>query len=88
MCNIFVFLAVEGYRSFPHAIGKYAAIFLGIAVFILSGYEHSIADMFYYFTAGAMDLAALGRILVIALGNTCGGLISHEAVQFARRAQK
>lgn len=88
LCNIFVFLAVEGYRSFPHAIGKYAAIFLGIAVFILSGYEHSIADMFYYFTAGAMDLAALGRILVIALGNTCGGLISHEAVQFARRAQK
>ena len=81
-------LHVEGYRSFPHAIGKYAAIFLGIAVFILSGYEHSIADMFYYFTAGAMDLAALGRILVIALGNTCGGLISHEAVQFARRAQK
>lgn len=30
LCNIFVFLAVEGYRSFPHAIGKYAAIFWGL----------------------------------------------------------
>ena len=64
-CNIFVYIAVEGYKTFPLALGKYLAIFVGITVFIMSGYEHSVADMFYYFMAGQMDQEAL----VAPLGN-------------------
>lgn len=72
-CNIFVYIAVEGYKTFPLALGKYLAIFVGITVFIMSGYEHSVADMFYYFMAGRMDPEALVRLLVITAGNVCGG---------------
>ncbi|WP_317303110.1 formate/nitrite transporter family protein [Acidaminococcus timonensis] len=85
-CNIFVFLAVEGYRTFPLMLGKYLAIFVGITVFIMSGYEHSIADMFYYFMAGQMDQEALVRILVITAGNVCGGLTAWGGRQAAGKA--
>ncbi|WP_289050395.1 formate/nitrite transporter family protein [uncultured Acidaminococcus sp.] len=85
-CNIFVFIAVEGYRTFPLMLGKYLAIFVGITVFIMSGYEHSIADMFYYFMAGQMDQEALVRLLVITTGNVCGGLTAWGAQQTARKA--
>ena len=33
-CNIFVFIAVEGYKTFPHVLGKYLAIFVGITVYL------------------------------------------------------
>ncbi len=83
-CNVFVFIAVEGFKSFPLALGKYLAIFVGIPVFIMSGYEHSIADMFYYFMAGQMDQEALLRLLVITGGNICGGLAAWGARQAAK----
>lgn len=83
-CNIFVFIAVEGFKSFPLALGKYLAIFVGITVFIMSGYEHSVADMFYYFMAGQMDQEALLRLLVITGGNICGGLAAWSARQVAK----
>ena len=85
-CNIFVFIAVAGYKTFPLALGKYLAIFVGITVFIMSGYEHSVADMFYYFMAGQMDQEALVRLLVITGGNICGGLTAWGARQAARKA--
>lgn len=87
-CNIFVFLAVEGYKHFPLELGKYLAIFFGVIVFILSGYEHCIADMFYYFMAGAMDGNALLRILIITCGNICGGLLAYSGVRLVRASKQ
>lgn len=87
-CNIFVFIAVEGYKTFPHVLGKYLAIFVGITVFIMSGYEHSVADMFYYFMAGQMDQETLVRLLVITAGNVCGGITAWGARQAGRRAAR
>lgn len=87
-CNIFVYIAVEGYKTFPLALGKYLAIFVGITVFIMSGYEHSVADMFYYFMAGRMDPEALVRLLVITAGNVCGGWAAWGARQAGKRAAR
>ena len=45
-CNIMIYIAVEGYRSCKHEIGKYLAIFFGVTVFVLCGFEHCGANMF------------------------------------------
>ena len=46
-----------------------------IPVFVLSGFEHSIADMFYFSLAGAMFLPrSLLFLLLVVLGNSAGGL--------------
>ena len=74
-CNIFVYLAVEGYRHNPYEIGKYLSIFFGVMVFILCGFEHCIADMFYFWMGGAWNGRAMVCILVITLGNMVGSVL-------------
>ena len=74
LCNIFIYIAVEGYRNNPHELGKYLSLLFGVMVFILAGTEHSVADMFYFWMAGAWSSQAVVRLLVITLGNAAGGV--------------
>ena len=39
LCNVFIFIAVNGYAKNPHELGKYLALFLGVIVFIVCGTE-------------------------------------------------
>ena len=75
LCNIFIYIAVEGYRSNPHESGKYLSIILGVTGFIVAGTEHCVADMFYFWMAGAWSASAILRILIITLGNAAGGIL-------------
>lgn len=78
VCNLFIFIAVDGFRSNPHELGKYLSLFLGVSIFILCGTEHSIADMYYWCISGTLYTApgaSLLRLAVISLGNVCGGLL-------------
>ena len=88
LCNIFIYIAVEGYRSNPHELGKYLSLFLGIMVFILSGTEHCVADMFYFWMAGAWSGRAVLCILVISLGNAAGGVLLPLLRAFAAKHGK
>lgn len=74
-CNILIYIAVYGYANNPHQLGKYLGIFMGITVFILAGFEHSIANMFYFTAAGVWSGKTVLYIVVISLGNTVGGVL-------------
>ena len=77
LCNICIFIAVNGYAKNPHEVGKYIALFMGVMVFIICGTEHSVADMYYWSVSGALYDSpgqSFLRLLVISLGNIVGGL--------------
>lgn len=74
-CNIMIYIAVEGYRSCKHEIGKYLAIFFGVTVFVLCGFEHCVANMFYLTMANAWDQKALLFLLINTAGNIVGGML-------------
>lgn len=74
-CNILIFIAVDGFKNNPHELGKYLALFFGVCVFILAGFEHCVANMFYISIAGMWSGQALLFILVNTLGNAVGGLL-------------
>ena len=74
LCDIFIYIAVEGYKSIPHQVGKYLAIIFGVMVFILAGTEHCVADMFYFWMGGWSGRAVV-CVLVITLGNSVGGVL-------------
>lgn len=77
LCNIFIFIAVNGYANNPHELGKYLALFLGVSIFILCGTEHSIADMYYFAVSGRLfeqPGESFIRLVVISLGNIVGGV--------------
>lgn len=76
LCNVLIFIAVDGYKNNPHELGKYLSLFFGVSVFILSGSEHSVADMYYYAVSGEiLSIDFLSRILTISLGNVVGGIL-------------
>ena len=85
LCNIFIYIAVEGYRSNPHELGKYLSLIFGVMGFILCGTEHCVADMFYFWMAGAWSTQAVVTILVITLGNVVGGVLLPLARGFAKQ---
>ena len=66
-----MYIAVEGYK----VAGNPLMLFLCVASFILCGFEHCIADMFYFSAAGMWSPAAFFRILVITVGNTAGAVL-------------
>ncbi|MCD8230469.1 MAG: formate/nitrite transporter family protein [Clostridiales bacterium] len=75
LCNIFIYIAVEGFKNNPHEVGKYLSLFFGVMVFIICGFEHCVADMFYFSVAGVWSGETLLRLLVISGGNAVGGVI-------------
>jgi len=70
-CGILIYLAVAVFAQNKNSLG----ILLCIPTFILSGYEHSIADMFYFSTAQAFTPQVLIFILIVIAGNSVGGLL-------------
>ena len=77
LCNVFIFIAVNGYANNPHEAGKYIALFMGVMVFILCGTEHSVADMYYWSVSKVLYDSpgqSLLRLLVVTLGNLVGGV--------------
>ena len=75
LCNIFIYIAVEGFKNAPHDAGRYLALIFGVMGFILCGTEHCVADMFYFWMAGAWGGRAAACVLVITLGNCAGGVL-------------
>ena len=75
LCNILIFVAVDGFAKNPHELGKYLSLFFGVSVFIICGFEHCVANMFYFSLAGVWSWRTLFYVFLMTLGNACGGLI-------------
>ncbi len=76
-CGVLMYLAVENYRANHHGFGKVAGLFLCVSVFILCGFEHSIADMCYAVLAVESIEEALRYLfflVVVSVFNGAGAL--------------
>ena len=72
-CGMLMFIAADGYKNIENQVGKVVVVFLPVMVFILSGFEHCIADMFYFSLAGDFSALMLKSLIVIIVGNSIGG---------------
>lgn len=70
-CNILIYIAVESYNTDRSLL---LTVFC-VPVFILSGFEHSIADICYFIMARNFSIKAIIFIIVVIIGNTVGGLL-------------
>lgn len=71
MCGVLMYVAVSIYKEKKSIVG----VLFAIPVFILSGFEHSIADMGYFAIGGVYSAKAFGFIWLVILGNSIGALI-------------
>ena len=81
LCNILVCLGVLMAAAATDAGGKVVSLFFPVAAFVMAGYEHSVANM-YYLTAGVLagaDLSAadifIRNLLPVTVGNIIGGAV-------------
>lgn len=88
LCNLLIYVAVEGYNKSRYDLDRYLALFFGVMVFILSGFEHSIADMFYFWTGNGWNAQGVVAILVITAGNVVGGAFLPTLRQWAEEKPK
>lgn len=85
-CGVMMYIAVEASKRTPEGSAlQVAMILLPIAVFILCGFEHCIADLYYFALAGFTPSAWL-RIGVIALGNGLGSVLFHLTANLRKSA--
>lgn len=73
-CGILMYLAVDTFRRELPPVIRLINVFLCVMVFILSGFEHCIANMYYFSVADIWNVNNLGLILLMTLGNALGGM--------------
>lgn len=70
-CGILMYIAVDGFKEKENPL----ILFICVSVFILSGFEHCIANMFYFSIAGAWSLKTIVYLIIMTLGNSLGGML-------------
>ncbi|MBQ7316458.1 MAG: formate/nitrite transporter family protein [Clostridia bacterium] len=71
-CGILMYMAVSIYRDKKSISG----ILFCVPVFILAGFEHSVANMFYFGAAGMFfSVDSIIYLAIVVLGNTIGGML-------------
>lgn len=84
-CGLLMFVAADSYRKIENPVGKYIATFLPVAVFILAGFEHVVANMAYFAFAGIFSGKMLLAVLAATLGNSVGAFVIPAARRFYSR---
>lgn len=74
LCNVLVCLSVWMAIYADTTAGKILSAFVPVFVFVLCGFEHSVANMFFFPVGGAGNLmSCAGQILIVTVGNIIGG---------------
>ena len=78
LCNFLVGIAILGGIKMKEEVANIVMIFLTISAFIISGYEHSVANMGYYsfsilYTPEVPITRLVMNLLIATLGNAIGG---------------
>lgn len=74
-CGILMYIAVNNFKKSESYLVKCLSVVLCVVVFIIAGFEHSIANMFYISLAHAWSIKAIISILFMVLGNACGAIL-------------
>ena len=73
-CGMLMYIAVNNYKKIKDPVGKYICIFMCVIVFILSGFEHCVANMFYFNIAKCFTLKMFAYLIIMILGNGLGAI--------------
>lgn len=70
-CGMLIYLGVDFYKK----RGRFIGIIFAIPIFVLCGFDHTVADMFYYGAAGVYNIADIRLLLAAFVGNALGSNI-------------
>ena len=79
-CGCLVYLAVHFWKKKWHFIYRTIILVFCVFLFVYLGFEHCIANMFYFSYANAWGAQSLVNILVVTIGNSLGALLVRSVV--------
>lgn len=84
-CGVMMYLAVEGYKR-THSL---LLLVFPVAIFITCGFEHCVANIFYFAAADAfvgenIKLCWL-HIFVAMCGNSVGSILTHKITNYTQK---
>ena len=74
-CGMLMFIAVDCFKTQKGSTLQFIGVFVPVMVFILSGFEHVIANMFYFSLSASWSRHCFVSVLVMTLGNSIGGML-------------
>lgn len=85
LCGILIYAAVETFKT-QQGASRFTGIFTCIPVFILCGFEHSIANISYLLISGvSISVNAVVSLVLCVLGNGIGGLLFPSMAKLYQR---
>jgi formate transporter len=77
-CGILVYLAVEIFKKAEHGVVKVTGLILCVAVFVICGFQHCVANMFYLGNSLYLfkyPLESFLSLLICTFGNSIGAIV-------------
>lgn len=75
LCGATVYIAVYSYKNFTNPGMKIIGIIVPIALFVATGLQHCIANMFFFGMAFNWSLNVFWNLLAVILANSVGALL-------------
>ena len=90
LCNILVFVAVDTFKKQNlHILLRVFVLFCAIAAFVILGFDHCVANMFYYAFANLYFSNEIGRsllsLLIVIVGNSLGAILTFYVFKLAEK---
>lgn len=77
LCNVLIFIAVDLCRHNEiDAVPKMVMVWMATTAFVVCGFEHCVANTFYFALAGKYTWSVLLYVLANALFNGVGGILA------------
>lgn len=76
LCGVLITLSVLSVdHSHKKGLSANVGVMFPIIVFVFCGFDHSIANMFYFYCLGEFSWRVVGYVALTVLGNLIGGII-------------
>lgn len=76
-CGLFVFLAIYTHKRAKRTWVKYLGLVFFITAFVVLGFEHCLANMFFFSIGNAWNGVLLLNIAIVIIGNSLGSMFAY-----------
>ncbi len=90
-CGILIYIAVYCFKKFENVGLKVLFIFLCVTVFVVSGFDHVVANVYYftnYICLGKFNIDLLYIFLLDLVGNSLGSLLIYSLIKLVTICEK
>jgi Formate/nitrite family of transporters len=84
LCGVLMYCAVVGFEK----TRNYIVLIIPVSVFILCGFEHCVANMFYFSLCNVWNAKSLLYLLVMTLGNLLGSIIMQLTEKLNKKTEQ